>query len=221
MILMFVYYINFGKIFQVNGIPIRKFREIFLPHAKRIDFLDGMFYTVVMEQSKRPEQTNEPVKRYPFKFSAVMITLFIAALALCVAGFALTTWRLIAFLGEGGDSIYSWIQFIILYFVSVFLAALIIAMLIRSQYVITEKQLILQFGFIKTKYEIKNIYSVHLFQGANKLAVYFDDFQTKYAVIVVKPMWYDDFIQALTARKPGIGFSFSTAEEEEEIKKNK
>ncbi len=172
-----------------------------------------MFYTVVMEQ--KSEQT----KRYPFKFSAAMLALFIAALVLCVAGFALTTWRLVAFLSEGGDSIYSWIQYIILYFVSVFLAVLIVSMLIRSQYVITDKQLILQFGFIKTRYDIKTIYSVHLFQGAKKLAVYFDDFQTKYTVIVVKPVWYDDFVKTLTERKPSIGFSFSTAEEEDELKK--
>lgn len=165
------------------------------------------------------EQNQNTTKSYPFRFSALMILLFAAALILCAAGFTLTTWRLVFFLKDGGDSVYSWIQYIILYFVSVALAVIIISMLVRSQYKITDKQLILQFGFIKTKYEIKSIYSVHLFQGTNKLAVYFDDFKTKYAVIVVKPEWYDDFVQTLISRKPGLGFSFSTAEEEDEIKK--
>lgn len=159
------------------------------------------------------------VKKYPFKFSAAMLILFCAALLLCVAGFALTTWRFANFLAGGADSLYGWMQYFILYFVSVALAVLIAAMLIKSEYVITEKHLILRFGVIKTTYEIKNIFSVHLFQGARKLAVYFDDFKTKYTVIVVKESWYDDFIQTLTAQKPSIGFSFSTAEEEDEIKK--
>ena len=86
---------------------------------------------------------------------------------------------------------------------------------------ITEKQLILQFGFIKQKYELKSIYSVHLFKGLNKLAVYFDDFKTKYTVVVVKDTWYDEFVKTLIERNPKIGFSFSTPEEEEEYKKKK
>lgn len=176
-----------------------------------------MFYTVGMKTNE--PKTEFPVKRYPFRFSAAMLILFCAALLLCVAGFALTTWRFLNFLADGANSVYGWIQYFILYFVSVFLAVLIAAMLVRSEYVITDKQLIQRFGVIRTKYEIKNIYSVHLFQGARKLAVYFDDFKTKYTVIVVKESWYSDFIKTLSERKPSIGFSFSGAEEEEELKK--
>ena len=164
-------------------------------------------------------QTKTPVKRYPFHFSALMIALFLLIIALCAAGFGLTTWRFLDFLQNDADSVYGWIQYLILYFVSVLLAVLIIAMLIRSQYIIDEKRLILQFGFIKTKYEIKSIYSIHLFKGSNKLTVYFDDFKTKYTVIVVKDVWYQDFIQTLTERKPSIGFSFTTAEEEDDLRK--
>lgn len=174
-----------------------------------------------MQTNPRDGAPETTVKKYPFRFSAAMLALFVAALALCAVGFGLTTWRFLRFLGDGADSVYTWIQYVILYFVSVALAVLIIAMLIRSQYVVTEKQLILQFGFIRTRYELKSIYSVHLFQGANKLAVYFDDFKTKYTVIVVKEIWYDDFIRTLTERRPSIGFSFSSAEEEEEFKNKK
>lgn len=164
-------------------------------------------------------EKNNP--RYPFKFTSLMLILFLLGLALCFAGFGLTLWRFLNFLKEDIGNVYSWIQYVILFFVSVFLAALIIAMLIRSQYVITEKQLIVQFGFIKQKYELKQIYSIHLFKGLNKLAVYFDDFKTKYTVIVVKDTWYEDFVHSLLERNPKIGFSFSTPEEEEEFKKRK
>lgn len=122
---------------------------------------------------------------------------------------------------QSGDlaSFYSWLQYIILYLVSILLAVLITAMLIRSRYTVTEKQIILQFGLIKSKYEIKSIYSIHLFQGSNKLALYFDDYHTKYTVVVVNRSWYDDFVKTLLERKPSIEFTFSTAEEEAAEKK--
>lgn len=164
-------------------------------------------------------QGDVAIKRYPFKFSKLMLVLFLFGLLLSITSFGLTLWRFLHFLNESPDSIYGWIQYLILFFVSVFLAVLIIAMLIRSQYLITGTQLILQFGFIKQKYEIKSIYSIHLFNGMHKLAVYFDDFKTKYAIIVIKDSWYDDFTQTLIERKPSIGFSYSTPEEEDEAKK--
>lgn len=164
------------------------------------------------------EQGDVAVKRYPFKFSAVMIVVFIAGTVLSLAGFGLTLWRFLTFLKEDVSNIYGWIQYVILFFASLFLAVIFISMLIRSQYIITGTQLIIQFGIIKQKYEIKDIFSVHLFKGLNKLAVYFND-QSKYTVIVVKEIWYDDFIKTLTERKPGLGFSFSTPEEENEAKK--
>lgn len=171
-----------------------------------------MIYTEAME--------NKNV-RYPFKFTPLMLVLFLLGLVLCVGGFSLTLWRFLDFVQGDLGNIYGWIQYVLLFFVSVFLAALIISMLIRSQYVITQEHLILQFGFIKQKYELSRIVSVHLFKGLGKLAVYFDDFKTKYAVIVVKESWYDDFAKQLIERNPKIGFSFSTPEEEEEFKNRK
>lgn len=175
-----------------------------------------MFYTESMEAIQPGDVA---VKRYPFKFSALMLTFLIAGLVLAFASLGLTIWRFLGFLKE--PSVYGWMQYILLFFVSLFMIALILGMLIRSQYLITGTHLVLQFGFIRQKYELKTIFSVHLFKGLNKVAVYFDDFKTKYTVIVIKEIWYDDFIKALLERRPGIGFSFSTAEEEEDFKKKK
>ena len=94
-------------------------------------------------------------------------------------------------------------------------------MLIRSQYVLTEKELIVQFGIIRSRYEIRRIFSVCKLNGSGKLAVYFDDFKTKYSVIVVKEIWYDDFILALTARNERIAVDIVSAEEEKNNKKKK
>lgn len=162
-----------------------------------------------------------PDKKYPFKFSPLMTVLSVLGLLLCAAGIGLTTWQFVDFLGGDISSVYEWLKYFLLYLVSVLLAVLITAMLIKSQYVVTERYLITQFGLIKSKYDLKTVYSVHLFRGSGKLAVYFDDFKTKYIVIVVKESWYDDFVKTIIARNERIAFSFSTAEEEAEIKRKK
>ncbi len=160
-------------------------------------------------------------KRYRFKFSPLMYALIALGLALSAAGIGLTTWQFAGFLGGDISSVYEWMKYILLYLVSVLLAVLLTAMLIRSQYKVDAKYLTMQFGLIRSKYEISSIYSVHYFRGARKLAVYFDDFKTKYIVIVVKEVWFDDFVRALTERNERIAFSFSTAEEEAEFKRKK
>ena len=131
-------------------------------------------------------------KKFPFRFTPVMLVFFSLGLMLCAAGFALTLWRFLRFLKEGAfgsGAAYGWIQYILLFFVSIFLAALIIAMLISSCYIITEKHLVVRFGFIRQKF------------------------------IVIKDQRYEEFVKALLEQKPTIGFSFSTPEEEEEFKK--
>ncbi len=171
--------------------------------------------------NERESSPREPV-RYPFKFSPLLIVLTVAGFCLCGACIGFATWRLVRFLGEGDlSSFYDWIIFFLLYFVSILFLVIGISMLVKSQYIITDDALITQFGIIRQRYELKKIVSVHLFRGANKLAVYFDDFHTNYIVIVVKESWYDAFIRELTSRNERIAFTFSTAEEEDEIKKKK
>ena len=110
---------------------------------------------------------------------------------------------------------------ILLYLVSILLATLLTAMLIKSQYIVNDRYLVMQFGIIRQKYEIKKVCSVHHFRGAHKLAVYFDEFKSKYIMIVVNERWFDDFISALIARSSRIEVTVSSPEEEREFKKKK
>ncbi len=168
-----------------------------------------MRYTVLMKKS--------PIKRYKFQYSPIIFIMFGLGFALAAAGIALTVWRIAT---QGADGVYQWLQHILLLLMSAILIVVILSMLIKSQYLLYEDKLVLQFGIIRTKYQLKQIFSVHLFKGAGKLAVYFDDFKTKFVNIVVKESWYDDFVKSLLELNPNIGFSFSSAEEEEEIKRN-
>ncbi len=163
-----------------------------------------------------------PPAAFRFRFSPVMLTLCVLGIVLSLVGFGLTTWQFFGFVQSGDmTSFYEWLKYILLYLASGALGVLIVAMLIRSRYLITDTKLILQFGLIKQKYELKKIVSVHLFRGARRLAVYFDDFKTDYVIIVVKEERFDDFVRELTARNQDILFTFSTPEEEAEVKKKK
>jgi len=159
-------------------------------------------------------------KRYPIKFTNMTLVVIIIALVLCAACFALSTWRFVGFLQSGDlSSVYEWIEYAILFLASTLFALFLSAMLVRSQYLITDRQIILQLGILQSKYDIQKICSVHLFKGSNKLALYFDNYHNQFATITVNDSWFDDFIKTLLSKKPGIEFSFSTAEEESENKR--
>lgn len=166
----------------------------------------------------------KPIKTYKFRFSPLMIAVFAVGIALCAACFSLTSWQFIEFVrGIRGDisSAWEWIKYLLLYFVSILLAVLLIAMLIRSRYSITEKYLVTQFGIIFSKYEIKKIRSVSLTSGTKKLNVYFDDFKNRFITIVVKEEWYDDFIRTLTSVNDRIEFDFVSPEQNKNDKTKK
>lgn len=169
---------------------------------------------------QQPVETTEK-RVFPFRFQAYLLTAMIAGLVLCAACFAYTTWQFVNFVQGDISSVYDWLKYFLLYFVSVFLAVLLCAMLIKSQYVITDTELIVQFGIVKSKYELKKIFSARVFKKSNKLTIYFDDFKTKYMIIVVREEWYDEFVKALGERNEKISFDYVTAEEEDEWKNNK
>lgn len=165
-----------------------------------------------------------PLKIYKFRFSPLMIAVFALGIALCAVCFSLTSWQFIEFVrGLRGDisSAWEWLKYLLIYFVCIFLAIQLIAMLIRSRYVITEKLLISQFGMVSSKHEISQIHSVGLLNGSKKLNVYFDDMKTRFITIVVKEEWYDDFIKTLTSINERIEFDFLATDEERGGKKKK
>ena len=168
------------------------------------------------------DRTSRPGTRYKFRFSPLTLGVLLAGLALCLAAIGLTTWQFADFLRTGNiNGALEWIKFVLLYFVSGALTVLIVAMLLRSEYILTNRELTLLFGFVRTKYPLESILSVHLFKGANKLAVYFSDGRNKYMAIVIKDTLYETFAKDLISRNERIAFSFSTAEEEEELKRKK
>lgn len=160
----------------------------------------------------KTEHAPHEAKFFKFRFTPLMITLAIAVILLCAAGTALSIWR-IAEYGVKGFSDVLKSPFLIA--ICLFGIAVVVALLIRSRYVITKDTLTMQFGFIKSKFPIEKFTSVLLDTDSKKITVYMGE---EFFVVTTNPEWNNDFVQALREVKPDIEFSFTLAEYKEEKK---
>ena len=148
------------------------------------------------------------MKSYKFRFSKLIFILAIAAIAVAAGrGIGWTVYRMI---NIGFQTVTLGIQYVVLLLVSVLIIVLLTSILIRSSYKITDKEVVLWFGFIKSSYKIADIESVHLFTKTNKLVLYFKN--ERYTVIVVKPEWYNEFIKELLSKNDNIRYDVSTSD---------
>ena len=92
-----------------------------------------------------------------------------------------------------------------MFFVTVVLFAILLSLLICSYYAVDKEHIKTKFGFITSKYEIKDVDVITLDRNTNKLTVTFKN--ESFIVIVVKEQWYDDFVQAILDAKPAIEYS--------------
>ncbi len=142
-----------------------------------------------------------------------MYAVFALGILLSLAGIGFSVYRIIV---GGVNNTYDWIGIAVMGVVCLFLIILIIAMLISSKYTVDNEYLNWWLGFVRTRYPLKNIRSVHLFEGAKKVVVYYTNNQ--FSAIVISPDDFQDFIKELTSKDKPIDFTYTTAEDEKQMK---
>lgn len=142
-----------------------------------------------------------------------MIALFIVALLLCVAGLIISVYRLS---NQGIDQFLDALQSPLLIAICVFAIVFIICVLAKSQYVVTDKHYISQFGFIKSRFLIKQVTKIELDSDTKKLTVFVGE---EYMVLSIVPEQNDDFVQAMREANKNIEFTFTLATASEQDKK--
>ena len=147
------------------------------------------------------------MKTYKFRLSKLVLALLIAALVASFGGIGFTAYRIYRL---GFSTVLLGIQHVVILIACVLLIVILVSILIRSCYKITDKEVLLWFGIIKSAYKIADIESVHLFTKTNKLVLYFKN--ERYTVIVVKPEWYNDFIKELLSKNSKIRYDVSTTD---------
>ena len=154
-----------------------------------------------MEQEKRI---------FKIKFNAKIITLCVLVFALCGAGIAVSIVRMIRY---GVHGFHDVIKYPFLIAVCVFCIALVIALLIRSNYEISKTEFITRFGFVKTKYPVQDLTKIEFDPATKKLWTYSGE---AFAVITLYPEWTDEFIAALKEANPNIEYALKQPTTNEE-----
>lgn len=159
-------------------------------------------------------QQNIPMEnKFKIKHTPLITAVCIAALILCIVAVIVSVLRIINFGINGFNDV---IKYPFLIAVSLFCIVLVISVLVKSQYVIDNQYLITQFGFVKSKFAIKDISAIVLDSDTYKLTVKFGE---EYTVVSLDKEWNEDFARALLNIKPSIDYSFTFAENNEKIDK--
>ena len=139
-----------------------------------------------------------------------MLILLFVALALCAAGLIISIIRIYH---QGIHGFLDALRSPLLIAICVFAIAFIISVLVKSQYVVTEKHYISQFGFVKSRFLIKQVTKIELDSDTKKLTVFVGE---QYMVLSITPDQNDAFVQAMRNVNKKIDFSFTLATKTED-----
>lgn len=129
------------------------------------DFSVFICYNKSMKKKTAPVQK----KCFRFQFTPVVLLMSAAALLVCALGIALSVYNIFK---SGLHSFTDFLKYPFLILISIALAVIVVALLIKSQYIVDDKNFTTQFGLIKSKCALKDITSVVLDRDTNKLTVY-------------------------------------------------
>lgn len=166
------------------------------------DFLPLACYNSAMKNQPQKKE----VLRFPFRFSKTLKILSIAALFLCVLGVVVSVFRIVKY---GVNGFNDFIRYPFLILICVFAIILVVSLLIKSEYVVSEKYLHSNFGLIKSKTELKNVTSVVVDLQEEKVTVYTGE---AFFVMLLKKEQAQAFSKAVLDAKPGLELSFSLTE---------
>lgn len=155
-------------------------------------------YNKTMKKHTTPQEA----KTFKIK-STKTIFMSVAAILIFIASAAVSIYRITQ---TSFSDFTDYLKSPFLLLVSLFGLAIVIAVLIKSQYVVDNRYFTTQFGFIKSKFEIKNITSIILNTDTQKLTVYFGE---EFIVLSSAQDWNEEFVRALLAANPNINYTFT------------
>ena len=178
------------------------------------DFSVSVCYNRFMKKNSGSESP----KYFRFQFTPAVIAMSIAAVlsgTSCSLAISISVYNISK---NGIHSFNDVLRYPFLILVSVALAVIVTALLIRSGYLVDDKYFTTQFGLIKSRCELKKITSVVLDRDTYKLTMYTGD---TYSVLSVHPSWNEDFVRALLKGNPDIDYSYTLRENKPDDDKKK
>lgn len=148
------------------------------------------------------------IKKFPFEYSAPVITLIIATALLFAAAAAVNVYDAVKFYQTETTR---FVFAVAVATLSVVPCVLAVSALLYGRYVVCGKFLYCRFGLIFFKTDIATVFQLTEFKAQNKLVMYFKD--EKYSVAVINEKYYRDFYAALKEVNPEITYTIISAEE--------
>ena len=145
-------------------------------------------------------------KYFKYQFTPTLIILSIAVILLCLAGMTISVYRIVKF-GISGPS--ELLKSPLLIAICLFCIAMMISVLVKSQYIVDETYYTTQFGFIKSKFLIKDVTKLELDTDTQKLTVYVGE---QFSVLSLSPEWNHEFVTAIREVNPDIEFTFTLSD---------
>ena len=158
-----------------------------------------------MKNTNPPQETNT----FKFQFTKLLIGIAVAIYTLCVLGIVLSIIRIVQ---NGIHGLIDVLQSPFLILICLFAIALLTAMLIHSCYKVTDTDLVIEFGFIKSSYPLSKITSILLDTDTHKLTIYMGE---EYFMVTTNPEWNNDLVQAIRAKNPEVEFTFTLSDKQE------
>ena len=163
------------------------------------------------------KQVKNNGKVFPFKHSTLSIVFCVLALILCAVGIGLSIYRIIV---NGIKEVTDALQSPFLILVSLLCAVIVVSVLIKSEYIVTDSEFITRFGFIKSRLPLATVTSMTHDRSTHKLTVYCGE---NFSVFTLKQEWEDDLVHEICTVNPKIDFSFTMTDNvpPKDDKKNK
>ena len=157
---------------------------------------------------KNTETQNQTVIK--IKFTKKIVILSVLAYLLCIAGATVSIWRITRY---GIHGFLDVLKYPFLIAVCLFCIAVVTGVLVKSQYIVKDGNLITQYGFIKSKFAISSFTSMTLNTDEKKLTIYSGE---RFMVISVNPDWINEFTNAILQVNPKLEYSFTLTDKAEQ-----
>ncbi len=152
------------------------------------------------------KNTKNKGKVYPFHHSTASILFCVLALLLCAVGIGLSIYRII--ITENWDFTQA-LQSPFLIAICVFCAVVVLSIIVKSEYIVTQTELITRFGFIKSTLLLSTVTAIEHDRTAHKLTLYCGE---NYTVFTLKQEWADELVRDICQANPDAAFSFTMTE---------
>ena len=141
------------------------------------------------------------MKKFRYKYPVWMKIVVIAAIVLASASFTLNVYRLV----KAFDYMSSAVAVVI----SVVAAALFSSMLISSNYTVTDKELVLNWGLLKNRFPLSSVKKIVLEQTKEKLILYYNE--DNFFILNARTVDYADLVDEMRKKNDKIVFEFTSS----------